>query len=169
MGMTPEQYYESIVKGNYQDFVENQGIIRLAFNAATSASHLADHFFEYNKRHDPKRVEGFKDIKELFDYLSKASEGAFLDIRSIATVYKHLYTTDKISTLTSAGAIQTIQIQNTKLDIQQINVSYSDMRSGEYKQAVSYTNKDGNHFEFLPVLERVVQLWEQILFFSKPG
>ena len=54
--MTPEEYYEAFSLGNYEDYEENLGCVRRAFNAAISASHLADHYFNYYKKQDPEGV-----------------------------------------------------------------------------------------------------------------
>ena len=60
MGMTPYQFFESFVEGNYHDALENPGCVRRAFNAAVSASHLADHYFTYSDVHDRSVISGFK-------------------------------------------------------------------------------------------------------------
>jgi len=60
--MTPDAYFEAFVQDNYSDYVENPGSVRRAFNAAVSASHLADHYFEYYKKNDPERVKDFQSL-----------------------------------------------------------------------------------------------------------
>jgi len=40
IGMSPDQYYEAFVRGNYNDYINNQSCVRRAFNAAVSASHM---------------------------------------------------------------------------------------------------------------------------------
>ena len=88
ISMTPEQYFEAFVHGNYEDYVNNQGCVRRAFNAAISASHMADHWFEYSKRHDPSKISQFSKIGDLVSHISSNTNGYFKDIRSIANAYK---------------------------------------------------------------------------------
>lgn len=58
--MTPYQFFEIFVEGNYEDCYQNPGCVRRAFNAAVSASQLADHYFNYFKVHDLSKVIDFK-------------------------------------------------------------------------------------------------------------
>lgn len=59
MGMTPTEFFESFVEGNMEDCIKNPGCIRRAMNAAVSTSHLADHYFKFNKRHAPDQLGEF--------------------------------------------------------------------------------------------------------------
>src|SRR5437867_4495309 len=91
MGMTPEQYFELFVEGNASDSRDHPECVRRAFNAAVAASQLADHNFEYGKRHNDDFIDRFGRVGQYVNHLSEQTNGAFRDVRSIATVYKHLY------------------------------------------------------------------------------
>src|SRR5688500_10405805 len=90
--MTPFEFLESFVQGNLEDCQEAPGSVRRAFNAAVSASHLADHWYSYNQRHNPQLVMGFKGLGNYVEHLCQETSGAFRDLRSVANAYKHLYT-----------------------------------------------------------------------------
>lgn len=165
MGMTPEEYLESFVEGNRSDCHDDPGCIRRAFNAAISASHLADHFLTFNKRHAPEKVSAFSNIGIYVEYLSLKTNGAFRDIRSIANAYKHLYTDSKsslgsYSTINSSGAIDSIEINGANLT--KVLEEYEDNRT-----FVIFTKKDGSTFEFLPVLDAVVDYWHTEIYFGE--
>lgn len=115
MGMTPDQFFEAFVRGNYEDCQQYPGCVRRAFNAAVSASHLADHYFTYWNKHDQSKVRGFKAIGEFVEDLSTNTDGCFRDIRSISNAYKHLYTSIDMkkavhSSISSTGAIESISL-----------------------------------------------------------
>ena len=153
--MTPDQYFEAFVQGNYDDYVDNQGCVRRAFNAAISASHMADHCFAYYKRHNPSKISQFRKIGAYVDHVSKNTKGYFKDIRSIANAYKHLYTGtnpmySQHSSISSAGTIELIYL--TGSNIQKVS---------EGASKVVYTRKSGQQLDFLPALRAVVQYWEQ--------
>ena len=59
MRMTPEDFFELFVQDNYKDYRANVGCIRQAFNAAVSASHMADHYFKYNQKYDQSKIKSF--------------------------------------------------------------------------------------------------------------
>jgi len=111
MGMTPEEFLKAFVLGNYEDCLQYTGCVRRAFNAAVSASHLADHYFTYYKKHDQSKVKSFNKIGDFVEYLSNNTKGCFRDIRSISNAYKHLYTSKDpekavYSTISSTLAIE---------------------------------------------------------------
>src|SRR3972149_8613751 len=91
MGMTPDQFFEAFVLGNYEDCQQYPGCVRRAFNAAVSASHLADHYWAYYQKYDQSKVKGFKSFDAFLEFLSTNTGGCFRDIRSISNAYKHLY------------------------------------------------------------------------------
>ena len=165
MGMKPMQFFESFVKGNNDDCHENPGCVRRAFNASVAASHLADHYFTYNKNHEPALVSKFAALGNYVDHLSRQTGGAFRDIRSIANAYKHLYTDidpKKITynSVSSPAAIESIEIHGDGLEINSISAEYAT-KSGvqESRSFVSFTRKDGSKSEFLPILDAVVDYW----------
>ena len=111
ISMKPYQFYEMFVLGNYSDFKDQPDCIRRAFNAVVSASHMADHYFNYYKDKDIAKVNDCIHIGNYVEYVSKQTNGIFRDIRSIANAYKHLYTkTDPRSSISSAGTIEVIAL-----------------------------------------------------------
>lgn len=158
MGMTPDQFYVAFVDPNRDDCVEDPGSIRRAFNAAVSASHFIDQYYEFHKRHNPQLVSEYKNLGSFVEFISKETDNAFRDIRSISNAYKHLYTdtsskSDIYSSVSSSGSIDTIEFQNDAY-LQAIEEDYPNDQKIEFR--VVYTRKDGSRFEFLPSLEKVV-------------
>lgn len=167
MGMTPYQFFESFVEGNYYDFLENPGSVRQAFNAAVSASHLADHYFTYFEVHDPSKISGFKHIGDFVEHLSKQTEGSFRDIRSISNAYKHLYTSRDpnkavYSSVSSTSAIESIELIDKDSEMSKIEEEWiSNPKDGDTGSKVVFTRKDGKQLEFLPTLTNVFKYWEK--------
>ena len=160
IGMTPDQYYEAFVLGNYEEYAANPGCVRRAFNAVVSTSHLADHWFQYYRRHDPPRVRHFKNIGDYVNHISCSTSGHFRDIRSIANAYKHLYTgadprKGQYSSVSSTGSIETIQLVG---GIGKLHEKYSS----QGVSTVIYTTKAGQQLELLPALRAVVEFWEKV-------
>jgi hypothetical protein len=149
MSMTPDQFLCSFVYGNFDDFRNSPDDIRRGFNAAIAASHMADHYFNYYKKNDPKSVSKFKDIGKYLEYVSKQTNGDFTDIRSVANAYKHLYTNAN-AVISSTGAIDTLEIKDE--DVSEVMTNYSK---------VIYTKRTGEQRELLPVLENVVNFWQK--------
>lgn len=170
MGMTPEQFFEAFVRGNYEDCQENPGCVRRAFNAAVSASHLADHYLAYYKLYDPQKTKNFDSIGNYVEHLSRKTNGCFRDIRSISNAYKHLYTSIDPkkavhSSVSSTGAIDSITLENENEELAEIEEDWKRApKDNSFKPKVIYTKKDGKKAEFLPTLEAVIQYWEKELF-----
>jgi hypothetical protein len=168
MGMTPKQFFESFVEGNLIDCHYAPGDIRRAFNAAVAATHFADQYFRYNERHNPNLVSSYGTLGSFIRYLEFLTNNAFKDIRSISNAYKHLYTnTDKkkaaFSSINSLGAIESIQISDFE-DLKCIEEVYSnDKVTDQNQNQVVFTRKDGSISKFLPVLERVVEHFRNML------
>lgn len=166
MGMRPEDFLESFVEWNLADCVELPGDIRRAFNAAVSASHLADHFFYYSKRHQPHLVSTFRGIGDFVEYLSSSTGGAFRDVRSVSNVYKHLYTDTgplaQHSSVDSCGSIQLMQLEEdealARLEEETVEGAEADARL-----RVIVTRKDGSTFEFLPTLDVTVDFLRRLI------
>lgn len=155
MGMTPREFFESFVEGNLEDCQEDPGSVRRAFNAAVSASHVADHWYTFNQRHNPQIAARFENIGHFVEHLTQATSGAFRDVRSVANAYKHLYTDSSTkhgaySTIDSSGAITSVGELGGS-EIVSIEQEYGDASS-----KVVFTRRDGSTLEFLPVLEKVV-------------
>ncbi len=162
MGMTPWEFFESFVEGNLEDCREDPGSVRRAFNAAISASHMADHWLTFNQRHNPTVVAAFRDVGSFVEHLSQATSGAFRDVRSVANAYKHLYTDSSskhgaYSAIDSSGAITSVD-QLGGSDLVKVEEQYGDTSS----KAV-FARRDGSTLDFLPVLEKVVEYWRTAL------
>lgn len=166
--MTPEDFFESFVIGNYEDCLQHTGCVRRAFNAAVSASHLADHYHTYNKRHDPSKVNSFNTIGDFMEHLSKNTCGCYRDIRSISNVYKHLYELSNqkkavYSSISSTGAIVKITF-NKNEEVHMIEEEWTeDSKFKNLKSKVVFTRKDGQRIDFLPTLDSVIKFWEKLL------
>jgi len=166
MKMTPDDFFELFVTGNYEDYKSNPGDIRLAFNVAVSASHMADHYFKYNKKYDPPKVNSYKSIGKFIEYLSLNTKGYFQDIRSIANAYKHLYTLDDphisvYATVSSPGAIESIAFQSKKSKIKEIKEECSEELN---ISKVVYTRIDGKQIDFSNTLQPVIDFWIGLLY-----
>ena len=161
MGMMPEEFFESFVEGNCYDCRAEPGDVRRAFNAAVAASHFADHYYNFNKRHDPDKVSGFPSLGSFVEHLVAATDGAFRDIRSISNAYKHLYTddngrTEAFASVNSSGAIESVELVGHD-GLAGIEESLQEMGDGSgFEGKVVFTRKDGSKCEFLPILDRVV-------------
>lgn len=163
MGMMPDDFFETFVRGNYEDCIDYLGSLRKAFNAAVSTSHLADHYFYYYKKHDSTRIKNFAKIGDFVEHLSKETGGYFQDIRSIANAYKHLYTgidpkKAVHSTVSSTGAIESISFDYKNAEIKELQ---EEGNENDYKETkVVFTKKAGSRLDFLFVLKKVVDYWE---------
>lgn len=157
MSMTPQQYFEAFVEGNYYDFQANQGCVRRAFNAAVASSHLADHFFEFYQRHDPSKIGQYAKINDYVEFISQSTNGYFRDIRSISNAYKHLYTgadhkKGQHSSISSASTIETIQLRGTEIE---------ELCEHYQSSSVIYTTKSGQQKRFMTALKAVVEFWKK--------
>jgi len=169
MGMTPDEFFEAFVRGNHEDCEQHPGCIRRAFNAAVSASHLADHYFAYFQKHDQLRVKSFKKIGDFVEYLSNNTGGCFQNIRSISNAYKHLYTSidpkkAAHSSISSTGAIESVSFVDKDAEVQMLEEEWTeDSKCSNSKLKVVFTRKDGQRIEFLPTLDTVIEFWEKLL------
>jgi len=168
MGMKPEDFFEAFVCENYEDYKQHPGCLRRAFNAAVSASHLADHLYEYSKVHEPGKMAQFRGIPDYVDHLAESTGGCFRNIRSIANAYKHLYTAkarDKgaHSSVSSTGAIESISWDDENAELREIKQDlFEDSKDGDFKAKVVFTTKDGIQLHFLPELEAVIKYWGKV-------
>lgn len=169
MGMTPYQFFDAFVRGNHEDCQQNPGCIRRAFNAAVSASHLADHYWAYNENNDPSKIKGLKNIGKFVEYLSTQSSGSFQDIRSISNAYKHLYTSidhkkSVYSSISSTGAIEGIQLKDSEAEVVELEEQWPEKsENNRFESRVVFTRKDGQRFVFIHTLNSVIQMWESLL------
>lgn len=163
MGMTPVEYFDAFVVGNWADCGAHPGCIRRAFNAAVSASHLADHYFAFHARYHPERVASFPLLRFLVEHVSEQTGGAFRDVRSIANAYKHLYTDldpgrAAYSTVNSSGSIDSIELAEIS-DFSRVSEEYEGN-----SRVVVFTRKDGRRMLFPSVLERTVNYWGALIY-----
>lgn len=162
MGMTPDEFFACIVQDNWVDYHADRCSVRRAFNAAVSASQLADHWLAFNKRHAPSLVQQFESIGQYVEFLCGQTNGSFRDIRSLANAYKHLYTdvTSKYgahSTIDSPGAMTSVEF--TKSELIKLEVDSSDCNA-----VLMYTRRDGSSAAFGPALDTVVSYWEDVVY-----
>jgi hypothetical protein len=165
MGMTPKEFFEAFVLGNYEDCQLNTGCVRKAFNAAVSASHLADHYFTYYQKHDQSKVKSFKKIGYFIEYLSNNTNDCFRDIRSISNAYKHLYSKTVVhSTIASTGAIESVSFVDKDAEVKMIEEEWlEDSKANDFKSKVVFTRKDGQRIDFFYTLDTVIKFWEKLL------
>lgn len=171
MGMTPWDFFDQFVERDYDDYVSDMGNIRLAFHAAISASHLADHFVNYYHNHnpsvlvsyitkyDPSKTKTDSYVREFGEYISKNTNDCFKDLKSISNAYKHLYT-GTYATVGSPGALQSISFSGRKSQIKSIEDELT--KDGDTSRVV-YTRKDGQQIDFLPTLKTVIDFWQGII------
>lgn len=169
MGMTPYQFFEAFVEPNFEDCFQHPGCVRRAFNAAVSASHLADHYFTYFESHDPSKIKGFKSLGKFVECLSHETDGCFRDIRSISNAYKHLYTSKDPkkavhSSVSSTLAIESIELTDEDAEIKKIEEECPQAKTdNSLSSEVMYTKKDGEKLNFLSTLDKVVKYWDKKL------
>ena len=170
--MTPDEYLTSFVEGNLADCREEPGDLRRAFNAAVSASHLADTYYNYNLRHHPHRVESFSSLGTFVQRLADETNGGFRDLRCIANVYKHLYVGPAhlaYATILSGGALETVHSEDPDGAVAKVDAGYEPDREGVIGRLyVRYKRKDGTTGEFLPVLVSFVEYWYREFAFQTP-
>lgn len=169
MGMTPENFLEAFVEFNHIDCLQEPGDIRRAFNAAVSASHLADQYFTYHQRHNPGKVASFKTIGAFIAHLEAISNGAFRDIRSISNAYKHLYTDAQsnlgaFASVNSSGSIERLEL-NSDQPIEAFEEEYgASTGDDDSRFRVVFTRRDGTKSEFLPVLEATLDCLRKLVY-----
>ena len=166
MGMNPEQYHTAFVLGNHEDCTANPACLRRAFNAAVSASHLADHYFSYNTRHAPQLVAQYPSNSAFLRSIEKATNGAFKDIRSIANAYKHLYEDRKAGkpanwSVSSGGSLESVEFEGRSRPVKSVEAAFAETADPDYR--VIYRRRDGSLGEFLPTLTRVNNYWQNLL------
>lgn len=160
MGMSPDDYLRSFVQGNLADCEADPSCVRRAFNAAVSASHMADHYYHYHKRRNPERLSHFANKKEFLAQVEKDTSGAFNDIRSISNAYKHLYVTRTESSVDSAGRIESVTYE--KGESRKLTTIGLDFEAKQELRVI-FTRKDGSTHDFLKTLGAVVDYWENLV------
>jgi hypothetical protein len=87
---TPRLFFKFFVEPNYSDFLAQPDDVRLGFNASLSAFQQTDIFYQFYRRHDPQIVAEWPTSRSLHIHLAKLNPH-YLTVQSVATVYKHLY------------------------------------------------------------------------------
>jgi hypothetical protein len=163
MGMHPVNYFEGFVLGNRDDCEADPACLRRAFNAAVSATHLADHFFEYHKRRKAAALAAYKDADAFAKHVGTVTGGAYKDIRSIANAYKHLYERKKNRgpdwTVASTGSIDVAEFSSREKRLAFISNSEDAERF-----VVIFRRRDGTQAEFLPTLDTVIDYWANTIY-----
>jgi hypothetical protein len=163
MGMTPYEFMDAFVVGNYEDFQDHPDCIRRGFNAAVSASHMADHYYEYMKRHDPTKVAKFRSDSNYIESLYKNPGECFRDVRSIANAYKHLYTKSSCS-ISSAGSIDLVRFQIKGVSVKAVEQGWvsSQDAGGQESSKVIYRRRNGTSGNLLDALTQVRDYWHSV-------
>ena len=162
--MTPDEYYWAFTLGNYHEFMNDKSSVMKAFNSAVSASHLADCYFNFYEKNNPKKIVEYKNLIEFINYISQNTNLFFKDIRSIANAYKHLYTgsnekNSNYSSISSAGIIEVVAFETE--DINQISEEITELTS---ELNVVYTRKTGEQFQYIEAIESVIRFWEKLIY-----
>lgn len=165
--MTPDMFFSAFVEGNAEDYFSEPSSVRKAFNVSIAASHMADQYFEYYKRHKPEVLADLGTFGDFIQFISNKTDGAFRDIRSISNVYKHLYSDsnkrrDQYSVIDSNGAIDTITLTEDDRELESIYCDYQN-------STVCFTRKSSDVINFGPQIKRVVDFWSVFLISGANG
>ncbi|MBK0401270.1 hypothetical protein H0I76_18895 [Limibaculum sp. M0105] len=152
MGMKPRQYWDFFVYENYSDFKRDPTSLRLAFNAAVSCYHLADHVFEFSKRHFPRSANSLGSVGKYTDILI-AMCPEFRDIYSISLAYKHLYVQSTKANADSPGSLLSVSLDDVGDEMLECceNVSSNEL--------LILRRKNGPSVAFVPIIDAVVKMW----------
>jgi hypothetical protein len=167
MGMTPSEFLENFVVRNLRDFEADPAELYRGMNAAISASHMGDHLFNFCFRNKPEAVAKYRvpqgrltEIQWMqkcyTQYIIERTEretAPLNDIRSIANVYKHLYSDTDIYyvNIGSPGA----------LVVGDNAIAVLDGWDGKGAHAIFYQTKDDRRKLLLPAVKHVVRMWEK--------
>lgn len=161
MEMYPEFFFEAFVENNLYDFRESPGDARKGINAAVSAFHMADNYFNFHWRRSGKALKGTQFRKAKIRFLKQRSRDCeyFRDIQSITNVYKHLYEVKAKAhvTVLSGGALIVSAGDNQTL----IESPYG---SQEKATSIFYQVKTGEKKALLPAVTAVVEMWRKMIF-----
>jgi hypothetical protein len=159
--MKPYDFYEAFVIPNWREWQAQQHdpfSIRLAFNAAVAAFHLADHYFRYYEKHnaDFQRRYG-KGDNGLRKFQAKlvSRERNFKIIQDMANTYKHLYPRPSCSIL-SGGAIMWMALKDDKITARPFSKGSPDFE-------IVIRHKDGKTTKFSKAIESVIEMWSKII------
>jgi hypothetical protein len=158
--MNPKYYYDNFVKPNFNEFCNDEGSIRRAFNAVVSLSHMTDNYFNYYKRREDARVARFNKLEDFRVYLSDLTP-YFNDVQSMANAYKHLYTNSGRAhvTVESGGAIYVKEATETENDD---SIDDEDLTDASCSY-VYYLKKDGSSLLVKDALSEVIKKWGDLI------
>jgi hypothetical protein len=159
MAMNPYDFYSAFVQENYYDFSNEPDNIRKGINAAVSAFHMADHYFNYYKRNDPSKIAPYNKRADFLRHIEGRSR-YFVDIQSIANAYKHLYLDSSQSyvSIASAGCIESIIFEQDNITVD--GCGQDD--KGNF--IVIYTTTSSQKVKLLEALKDVVNMWSNFLY-----
>lgn len=156
--MTSSNFYESLAFPDYKDWKREPHSIRKAFHVAVSAFHLADHYCRfhqrthvgfqqrYGKNWDAVRNPGLTD----FHLALEKRQPSFNLIHSMATAYKHLYTSGTWCEVLSGGDIYVLKYKN-------LNIQHGD------DDVIMIRRKGGSTARFDKAIAGVMTMWGEII------
>lgn len=174
MQMNPKYFFENYVIPNYDEFCNDEGNIRKAFNAVISLASMPDNYFNYYerrgspcirpyltsvKRNDKERQK--ENLITFKSYLGSLSS-YFIDIQSMSNAYKHLYTNagSAYVSVESGGAVFVQDEENGDDDID------TDELKPAYCSKVYYTANIANNSQTYTVkeaLESMITVWKTLV------
>lgn len=159
MQMNPYDYYDIFVQPNYDDFCDDEGSVRKAFNAVVSIVHMADNYFYYFKKQNDPKVSSYGTLKNFHIYLSKQSS-YFNDVQSIANAYKHLYTNSGKAyvTVASGGAVGPVKVSEGE-----VTVIDEAQQEDTREWVVIYEKKDGIKIRLKTAIDDVLKMWQGLI------
>jgi hypothetical protein len=159
--MQPFDFFDAFVIPDHEDWRKEPSSIRLAFHVATSAFHLADHYFQFYSRQDAAFGAKYKNLEKFQDALV-ARTPAFKVVQDVANTFKHLYPRARCS-ISSGGAIESIE--DGDLEMQ----SDWEDNGAHPKGDVSIRHKDGSTTRFSKSIGDVYSMWSDIFSGNGPA
>jgi hypothetical protein len=154
MRTTPHVYYNLFVAPNLYDYLEAPSINR-AYNASATASYLADVMYAFYGRNDPNKISQWGSKRAFLDDLRRR-EKSFVIIRSIATVYRHLYTEDTQYEVPSPGP--------ERIVVPALNAEIEGRDGGQRYDIIFRRRSDGTEVSLTEALNAVInKMWPAVL------
>jgi hypothetical protein len=154
MRTTPRVYYNLFVAPNLYDYLDAPSINR-AYNASATASFLADVMYAFYKRNDTSKISRWPSKRAFLDDLRRR-EKSFVIIRSIATVYRHLYTEDTQYELPSPGP--------ERIVVPALNAEIEELDGGQRYDIIFRRRSDGTEVSLTEALNAVInKMWPAVL------
>ena len=155
--MTPSDFYYGFVKQDYYDWKSDRSSVRKAFHVATSAVHLADHYFRYHRKRDLGFAAGYptdetKGLQRFQDEII-AECPAFKLIQDVTNTLKHLYPRARCD-ISSAGSIEGIETDDCAIEANWLN--------GNGDVVVRLRNSSS--VSFGEAIEAVIKMWSKRIY-----